>query len=90
MLISIFQVGVIDICASNTCFKAVRTYVGGKRDTKLRLFADAVNSLQDGKKITQKRIAEYIGMTARTIRRYKSEKIDEGIIGYYNNSLNKD
>lgn len=62
--------------------EAVRTHNEGTRNKNLRLYAEAVNSLQDSSKITQKRIAEHMGMSTRNLRRYDTEDYDERIKKY--------
>ena len=73
----------VDICASHTHSKAVRIYAKGKRDKNMKEYAEAIYTLQDGAKITKKRIAECMGMTTRNLRRYKTEEYDD-IIKKYN------
>ena len=52
----------------------------------LRKYHEAISALQDGKKITKKRIAEVMGMSTRNLRRYNTEEYDE-IIKKYNAAL---
>jgi len=62
----------------------IKTYTEAKRNKNLR--HNAISALQDGTKITQKRIADYMGMSPRNLRRYKTQKYDE-LIEHYNISI---
>jgi VirE N-terminal domain len=62
--------------------EAVRTFHEGRHGKNIRKFEEAICVLQDGKKITQKRIAEYMGMSTRNLRRYATQKYDELIDNY--------
>ncbi len=83
----------VDICKSYTHLKAHRCFTIGRRDKNIRKYQEAIQMLQDGKKITQKRIAEYLGMSARNLRRYMTEenmeffKLHEDLIKKYNVAL---
>lgn len=74
------------INSDTTRLEATRTYHEGRNTKNLKLFNEAIQVLQDGKKITQKRIADYLGVSTRTIRRYNTLKFDE-IISRYNNNI---
>ena len=52
----------------------------------MKKYLEAINNLQDGEKITQKRIADYMGMTPRNLRRYDTDEYDE-LIARYNKTL---
>jgi len=56
------------------CYK---TYTEAKRNKNIRLYEVAISVLQDGKRITQKRIADHMGVSARSIRRYKTVENEE-------------
>jgi Mn-dependent DtxR family transcriptional regulator len=49
-------------------------------------YEEAIYVLQDGKKITQKRIANYMGISTRNLRRYNTEMYTE-LIGKYNDAI---
>jgi DNA-binding transcriptional regulator YiaG len=67
------------------CYK---TYTVAKRNKNIRLYEEAISALQDGTKITPKRIAEYMGMSVRNLRRYKTKAYDD-VINEYNQSLGR-
>jgi DNA-binding transcriptional regulator YiaG len=76
----------INIVDSITHLEAVRTFHEGKNAKNQKLFEQAINELQDGTKITQKRIANQMCISTRTIRRYMTDRYDE-LIRRYNSSL---
>lgn len=60
----------------------------GEKDKRDKLYHQAILTLQDGRKITQKRIAEHMGIDVRTIRRHYTSKI-KALVLRYNKSLKK-
>jgi hypothetical protein len=62
---------------SITHLEAVRTFHEGKNVVNQKRFEEAIYVLQDGNKITQKRIAKYLGLSTKTIRRYMNVKYEE-------------
>jgi len=74
--------------------KSIKKYAEGKRNKSIRLYEQAINSLQDGEKITVKRIAEYMGKSPKQVSRYRNDqrhderlKEFQKIIDDYNESL---
>jgi DNA-binding transcriptional regulator YiaG len=71
-----------------------KTYTDGNRKKNIMNYEKAVVALQDGTKITQKRIANYMGMSTRNLRRYTRDgneelfKKCEEIINNYHKTLN--
>lgn len=78
----------INIVDSITHLEAVRTYREGKNRESLKSLEEAINVLQDGKRITQKRIANHMEISTRTIRRYMTGEYHE-LIDRYNKSVKK-
>lgn len=78
----------INIVDSITHLEAVKTYRAGKNAESLKCFEEAINVLQDNKRITQKRIADHMKISTRTIRRYMTGDYQE-LIDRYNRSLNQ-
>ena len=76
----------LSIDRSITHLEAVRAFHDVNREIVLEKLNEAVCVLQDGNRITQKRIAEYIGMSVRNLRRYDIDKYDE-IISRYNDTI---
>jgi hypothetical protein len=66
--------------------EAITVYCKAKNEKLQRTYEEAIHSLQDGCKITQKRIAEYISMTTRNLRRHDTTSYD-AIIKNYNATL---
>ena len=54
--------------------KSIRTYAEGRRNRNIRLYEEAITVLQDGSKITVKRIAEQMGLSTKQVSRYRTEK----------------
>jgi hypothetical protein len=73
----------IDINTTITHLKGVKTFSEGRRHRNMKKYLEAINNLQDGEKITQKRIADYMGMTPRNLRRYDTDEYNE-LINTYN------
>lgn len=65
------------INTNTTRLEATRTYHEGRNTKNLKLLNEAIQVLQDGKKLTQKRIAEYMGVSTRTMRRYMTKEYKE-------------
>ncbi len=76
----------ININSTITHLKGVKTFSEGRRHRNMKKYLEAINNLQDGEKITQKRIADYMGMTPRNLRRYNTDEYDE-LIARYNKTL---
>ncbi len=51
-----------------------RTFSEAKRNKNIRLYEEAISALQDGKKITSIRIAEYMGLSRKQASRYRTDK----------------
>jgi len=66
--------------------EGIRTFSAGKKSLTMKKYAEAVSALMDGTKITSKRIAEYIHMSPRNLRRYDTVEYIE-LIKRYNNAL---
>jgi DNA-binding transcriptional regulator YiaG len=66
--------------------EAIKTYHDGRNAKNKKKFAEAIQVLQDGKRISQKRIAEYLGVSTRTIRRYMTSDYYE-LVSKYNTSI---
>jgi DNA-binding transcriptional regulator YiaG len=66
--------------------EATRTYHDSRNTKSHKKFDNAIQVLQDGKKISQKRIAEHLGVSTRTIRRYMTDECEE-LIQLYNANL---
>ena len=71
-------------------------YAENRREDNIRLYEEAIHELQDGKKITVKRIAEYMGLSTKQVSRYRkdiryNEKMLEfqKVIDNYNTALKK-
>lgn len=64
--------------------EATRTYHEGRNARNYKKFAEAIYALQNGKKIMNKRIAEYIGVSSKTIGRYRrsNPELDKMITMY--------
>jgi len=71
---------------SITHLEAVRTYHDGKRNMNMEKFEQAISVLQDGKRINQKRIADYMSVSTRTVRRYLTDDFN-AVIKKYNTNL---
>jgi hypothetical protein len=76
----------ININSTITHLKGVKAFSDGRRSRNMKKYLEAINNLQDGKKITKKRIAEYMGMSPRNLRRYNTDGFDE-LIARYNKTL---
>jgi hypothetical protein len=77
----------INIVTSVTHLRAVRAFHKGKKDKNIAKFEEAINVLQDGRRISQKRIADYMGVeSTRTVRRYMTEDY-EALIRKYNSTI---
>ena len=74
------------IDASITHLEAVRAFHEGKRDMNTEKYKEAICVLQNGEKINQKRIADYMGVSIRTVRRYMTDDF-EALIRKYNSSI---
>ena len=70
-------------------FEGIKTYAEGRRAKNLRRYAEAINCLQDCKKITQKRIAEFMGMSPRNLRRYRKDEIHGDFFEKYDEVVKK-
>jgi DNA-binding transcriptional regulator YiaG len=66
--------------------EATRTFHDTRNTKKHKIFTEAIQVLQDGKKLTQKRIAEHMGVSTRTIRRHLTPEFVE-IINSYNDTM---
>lgn len=77
----------LSIDRSITHLEAVRIFHDGKNTKKQKLFEKAIYELQDGSKITHKRIAKLIGVSTRTVRRYMKEKKYSDLADNYNFSV---
>ena len=68
--------------------EATRTYHYGRNAKNHKKFAEAMQVLQNGKKIKNKQIAEYMGVSSKTIARYRKSnpELDE-IIKDYNATI---
>ena len=66
--------------------EAIRTFTQGKRESNVRSYLEAIKSLQNGKRITKKRIADYMGVSTRNLRRISTEEL-EVLIKKYNSAL---
>ena len=64
----------MDILSSYTHNRAVQCYTKGRRDKNLRKYVEAISALQDGTKITYKRIAEKLGISERHLRRIRDNE----------------
>jgi hypothetical protein len=69
-----------------TQLEAIQTYTEGKREQNIQKYLEAIHSLQDGMKITKKRIADYMGVSARNLRRIETKEIDE-LLKRYNKTM---
>ena len=72
--------------------EAIKVFHDGSNHKKIMEYRQAVEVLQDGSKITNKRVAEYLGVSARTISRLNKDKVEktadiQAIIKEYNNSI---
>lgn len=52
----------------------MKTYSEARRNKNLRHYEKAISALQDGKKITIKRIAEYMGLSRKQVSRYRTDE----------------
>ncbi len=62
--------------------EATRTFHDTRNTKKYKIFTEAIQMLQDGKRITQKRIADYMGVSTRTVRRHLTPEFVEIITSY--------
>jgi len=76
----------IAIDHSITHLEACRTFRKGKMDLLMVNLQEAISGLQDGKRITKKRIAEYLGISTKTVGRHMTDDIENSIKNY-NKSL---
>lgn len=67
---------------------AIKTFHDARNAKNRIRFENAIRMLQDGKKITQKRIASQMALSTRTIRRYMTKENDDLIL-VYNMTINK-
>lgn len=67
---------------------AIQMYYAGKREELIENMRDALDELQDGVKITNKRIGDFIGKSERTIKRRMTPKMIKAK-EIYNKSLIK-
>ncbi len=74
--------------------KSIKKHAEGRRNKNIRLYEQAIYALQDGKKITVKRIAEYMNLSTKQVSRYRNDhrhyeplKMFQKIIDDYNESL---
>lgn len=58
--------------ASEKQKQCIKTYSESRRNKNIRHYEEAVTALQDGKKITIKRIAEYMGKSRKQVSRYRT------------------
>ena len=72
----------VNIDASLTQIEACRTFQKGKRDLLMANLHEAIITLQDGNKITRDRIADYIGVHQRTLRRHITDDYKKQITDY--------
>ena len=68
--------------------EGVRVYHKGRKSMMEHKYHQALIDLQDGIKITQKRIGEYMGVDERTVRNYQTPVTKE-LIKKYNETLRK-
>ena len=66
--------------------EATRTYHEGRNTKNHKKFDNAIQVLQDGKKITQKQIAEYMGVSVKTVGRYMTNDF-KALIHKYNSDI---
>ena len=76
--------------------RSVSIYAEGRRNKNIKLYMEAINALQDGEKITVKRIAGYMGLSTKQVSRYRNDKRYEELMnGFqkicdeYNNGIKK-
>jgi hypothetical protein len=62
--------------------RAIRTFQDGRKEKVCQKHHEAIHALQDGRKITKKRIADYMCMTTRNLRRYDTKAYDAQIKNY--------
>lgn len=62
--------------------EATRTFHDNRNTKKHKIFTEAIQMLKDGKRITQKRIADYTGVSTRTVRRHLTPEFVETITCY--------
>ena len=86
----------VDICGSYTKQRGHKCYTEGRLDKNVRRYAKAIKSLQNGTKITYKKIAKELDMTERHLRRIRGDinyqeffEIQDKQIKDYNASLKK-
>ncbi len=65
---------------------AIKTFRDGRKKKFESNYEVAIKELQDGKKITQKRIAEYMGISARNLRRFDAGEYRK-LVENYNKSF---
>lgn len=63
--------------------KSIKKYSEGRRNRNIRLYEEAIFALQDGKKISTKRIAEYMRLSTKQVSRYRNEKCYSGKMGEF-------
>lgn len=68
--------------------EGIRVYHTGRNNMMEQKYLKAINDLQDGFKITQKRIGEYMGVGERTVRNYQTSET-KALIKKYNETLKK-
>lgn len=54
--------------------KSIKKHSEGRRNKNIRLYEEAIYALQDGKKISIKRIAGYMRLSTKQVSRYRTEK----------------
>jgi hypothetical protein len=69
--------------------EGIKAYHKARTNHIFNKYVQAIKDLQDGCKITQKRIGVYMGMDERTIRRYQTPET-KAMIKDYNDSLKKE
>ncbi len=64
---------------------AIQAYWKPYKESWMKKYAEAITVLQDGCRITQKRIAKHMGVSIRTIRRHDTSSYDDMIKSYNSN-----
>ena len=54
--------------------KSIKKHSEGRRNKNIRVYEEAIYALQDGKKISIKRIADYMRLSTKQVSRYRTEK----------------
>lgn len=67
---------------------AIIAFVRGEKEKMNERYIETIKMLQDGHKITQKRISDAMGVSERTVKRYQTPEI-KNLIKEYNTSLKK-